>query len=170
MIEIKCPYSRKIVNDYIPPKYLMQIYGQLAVCELEECDYIECDFKTFESIEDYLTNISSDSKIKHGIIAEYMNDNKEYHYLYSNAYLTPNDAIKDIEEQISHEKSCNLLKLTPWHLNTINVQRVMFKQSEWDNIEPKISNFWNLVEEYKTHPPPPPEKESKKIKFIDDDD
>ena len=54
MIEIKCPYSRKIVDGYIPEKYKMQIQGQLAVCNLTECDYIECYFKEFQNELDFL--------------------------------------------------------------------------------------------------------------------
>jgi len=40
MIEIKCPYKRKIVDGEIPEKYQYQIQGQLAVCKLNDCDYI----------------------------------------------------------------------------------------------------------------------------------
>ena len=49
MIEIKCPYSRKIIDNVIPEKYKLQIQGQLAVCNLNECDYVECKFETFEN-------------------------------------------------------------------------------------------------------------------------
>ena len=41
MLEIKCPFKRKI-DGAIPEQYWMQIQGQLEVCDLEECDYLEC--------------------------------------------------------------------------------------------------------------------------------
>jgi hypothetical protein len=44
MVEIKCPWRRKI-NGEIPLQYYYQIQGQLAVCALEECDYFECEFQ-----------------------------------------------------------------------------------------------------------------------------
>lgn len=165
MIEIKCPYSRKIVDGFIPPKYKMQIQGQLAVCELSECDYIECDFKTFESMVDYLAQDTS--TLNHGIIAEYIN-NGEYSYLYSDPNLTPQDSLANIQKQIDANKSHHVNKLIPWKLNEMNVQRVAFNATDWQNTVPKINEFWNQVEEYKLCPPP--EQEVKKIQFIDDNE
>lgn len=43
MVEIKCPWRRKIDGE-IPVQYYLQIQGQLAVCGLQECDYFECEF------------------------------------------------------------------------------------------------------------------------------
>ena len=57
MIEIKCPYSREIKDKVIPDKYYYQMQGQMAVCELDICDYIECKFKTFNNIDEYIENI-----------------------------------------------------------------------------------------------------------------
>ena len=66
MIEIKCPYSRKIISDKIPDKYQYQIQGQLAVCKLQECDYIECEFGSYTSENEYLDAIIDDNyKIKY---------------------------------------------------------------------------------------------------------
>ena len=44
MLEIKCPWRRKIVEGEVPMQYYYQIQAQLAVCELTECDYFECEF------------------------------------------------------------------------------------------------------------------------------
>ena len=43
MLEIKCPWRRKI-DGTVPLQYYYQIQGQLAVCGLDECDYFECEF------------------------------------------------------------------------------------------------------------------------------
>jgi putative phage-type endonuclease len=43
MLEIKCPWRRKI-NGEVPLQYYYQIQGQLDVCGLDECDYFECEF------------------------------------------------------------------------------------------------------------------------------
>ena len=47
MLEIKCPYSRKI-DGVIKPEYFSQMQGQLEVCDLEYCDFLECDFQKFD--------------------------------------------------------------------------------------------------------------------------
>lgn len=46
MVEIKCPWRRKISPGDVPLQYYYQIQGQLEVCGLEECDYFECEFQT----------------------------------------------------------------------------------------------------------------------------
>lgn len=168
MIEIKCPYSRKIIEDFIPAKYYMQIQGQLAVCNLKECDYIECDFKTFNSHEEYLSNVGNDL-VNHGVIAEYKTSNNEYSYLYSDTNLSPCDAISNIQEQI---KTCitdnTFSKLITWQLVEMKIQRVKFDEKEWTDIDNKITIFWDKVEQMKIDPPII-QKSKKRIKFIDDE-
>ena len=173
MIEIKCPYSRKIIDTYIPEKYLMQIQGQLAVCNLNECDYIECKFLIIEEseyVEQFGTSDSDD--IKHGIIAEYISKKGEYTYLYSDNNKNAADNINDIYNKMrafdedSKDSENNIyeyVKLNYWKLDKINTQRVIFNKNEWGNISDKINIFWEKVERFKLNP-------IEKIKFINDDD
>ena len=54
MLEIKCPSSRAITG-VIPSYYWCQVQGQLEVCELDRCDFLECKLKnTWE--EEYLAD------------------------------------------------------------------------------------------------------------------
>lgn len=166
MLEIKCLYSRKIKNGVIPPKYYLQIQGQLAVCELKECDYIECDFSPLNK-EEYLNLIDENQKINHGIIIEYKKDG-EYYYDYSNPYLTPKEALENINKK-NHDY---FVKYTYWKLNEMYVQRVIFDETKWNNeLVPKINNFWEKVIECRNLPI---EEErvikKEKVQFIQDDD
>lgn len=172
MVEIKCPFSRKIKKDVIPEKYFYQMQGQLAVCNLTECDYVECEFKTFDNDDEY-TNFINEKKYDNknfGIIAEfYDNLNHKYFYLYSNEYLSKEDCIIDINKQIENNKKDYLqfIKLTKWVLNEIYIQKVEFDKDLWDTIPLKINNFWKKVEEFK-HLPIEYKETKKKIKFIED--
>ena len=180
MIEIKCPYSRVIKDGYVPSKYYMQIQGQLAVCSLKECDYIECDFKSYESIYKYLEDIESNydnMTTKHGIIAEYKNRNTgEYFYLYSDSYLTASNVIDNINKQVVDFDKKNeegtgefdYIKLTPWRLEKMNVQRVYFDEKLWEETVPKITAFWDKVEECKKLPIEEV-RQKLKFQFIKDD-
>lgn len=181
MIEIKCPYSRDIIDNSIPYKYYMQIQGQLAVCQLEQCDYIECDFETFVSVTRYKEVIDPDEKTKHGIIAEYKNrETDEFEYIYSREYTRPADAAADIEEKMKAFASTRpdilFIKLTPWRLKHINVQRVGFDKELWETTVPKITGFWNKVVAYKENKTDVPAKAPKAAKkttkyvFISDED
>lgn len=160
MIEIKCPYSREIKDKVIPDKYYYQMQGQMAVCELDICDYIECKFKTFNNIDEYIENIKKlyendngndnendngnendidykhDNDYKHGIIAEL----KDHSYIYS----TPNQNYND---NIDEMKKINDAKYVYWYLDIINVQRVYFDKDKWNNkIVKKIADYWKLYE------------------------
>ncbi len=176
MLEIKCPYSRKIMDGVIPDKYRMQIQGQLAVCKLKECDYIECIFKSIENEEDYL---ELDDTIKHGVIAEFYNSKGEYVYYYSEPNQTPKECLEEITNNRNNyineygsaangaNVSLKFSKYTYWKLDEMIVQRVIFNANEWVNIIPKINAFWETVEEYKMLPI---EIGIKKYKFVDDND
>jgi len=174
MIEIKCPYSRKIIDKVIPEKYKLQIQGQLAVCNLNECDYVECKFEVFEDENTYLEELSHELLYGHGVIAEYCYKKGEYYYLYSDEYLTPEKSIEniillkntfDLENNDDIKPKFN--KLIYWKIEKINTQRVKFDKEEWVKIVPKINEFWNKVEEYKLMPI---ENNIKKYKFIEDND
>jgi len=172
MLEIKCPYSRKIMDGVIPDKYRMQIQGQLAVCKLKECDYIECIFKSIENEEDYL---ELDNTANHGVVAEFYNSKGEYVYYYSEPNKTPKECLEEITNNHNNyiknynntNGSLKFSKYTYWKLDEMIVQRVIFNADEWINIIPKINAFWETVEEYKMLPI---EIGIKKYKFVDDDD
>lgn len=175
MIEIKCPYSRKIKDGFIPPKYHMQMQGQLAVCDLEECDFLECDFKEFKDLEEYLSSIDESSILDHGVIAEFgVPETDSYYYIYSSEKLTPQECLNELEKKITdklkEDDTVIFNKLIPWKLQELNVQRVYFDKTEWCNISPKIEKFWEKVEECKKLPVEYKKKEPKRIEFIKEED
>lgn len=172
MLEIKCPYSRKIVDGVIPEKYKMQIQGQLAVCKLKECDYIECVFKSLDSAEEYVESVADDTVEKHGVIAEFYNQKGEYVYYYSETNQTPKECVAEICDRLCIASICKdqhlkFSKYTYWRLDEMIIQRVVFNAKAWETIVPKINTFWESVEEYKMLPI---EEGLKKFKFVDDDD
>jgi hypothetical protein len=136
MIEIKCPYSRKIIDGNIPEKYYYQIQGQLAVCKLYKCDYIECEFIIYEKEEEYIeSNIENDNYL-HGIIAE-KKINGEFVYIYSNENQSCNENIKEMNKYIKEN-----YKLNYWKLEIINIQEVDFDKEKWNNfIIDKIKTY-----------------------------
>lgn len=177
MIEIKCPYSRKIKKNVIPEKYYYQIQGQLAVCNLSECDYVECDFGTINNENDYIKYVSDNNlnNKNHGIIAEYYSlNNNQYKYLYSNSYLSSDKCIKDINEKIDifNDDDFKYQKKIYWYLKEIYIQRVNFNENLWSEIPEKINKFWSIVNESKTLPIEYKKENKKPIKynFVDDTD
>ncbi len=143
MIEIKCPIKRKIIDGQIPDKYYYQIQGQLAVCNLKNCDYIECEFVDFDNEEEYLEAIKEhDNKgenYKHGIIAE-IKVKSDYEYNYSTNNQTGELNLKEMNE--FKRKG---YKLIYWKLKLINIQKVVFNEDKWKNeISEKINKFYDI--------------------------
>ena len=52
MVEIKCPPKRKFTKT-CPPHYLMQVQGQLEVCDLDHCDFFQVKIEEYEDYDDY---------------------------------------------------------------------------------------------------------------------
>jgi len=158
MIEIKCPIKRKIIDGVIPDKYYYQIQGQLAVCNLKDCDYIECEFSEFESEEEYLSGVEEVEDYRDGIIAE-MKIKNDYDYKYSTDNQNAKTTIKEMKSY--KDKGYRLIY---WKLNLINIQKVSFDETKWNNeIVKKIHNFHDVYMKEK--------KEYNSLnQFIDDDD
>lgn len=55
MVEVKCPYQRRI-NREVPYQYYCQIQGQLDVCRLRHCDYLECEFDRYTNEHEFLSD------------------------------------------------------------------------------------------------------------------
>jgi putative phage-type endonuclease len=93
MIEIKCPFQRKILytgqikGEICPDYYWCQVQLQLECCDLDECDFVQCNIEEYNSRAEYLadTSESCDYKSKkygleRGVLIELMptklNDNE----------------------------------------------------------------------------------------------
>lgn len=151
MIEIKCPYKREIIDKVIPDKYYYQMQGQMAVCELDLCDYVECKFITIDETEYKNMNMNDDENYKHGIIAEF----KDNTYIYS----TSNQSITECIDEMNKHNNCLFIY---WKLDLINTQRVTFDSNKWNNvILKKIKTYVDLYEI---------EKNKSKNLFIEDSD
>jgi putative phage-type endonuclease len=150
MIEIKCPYRRKITGE-VPSYYELQMQGQLSVCELYECDFIECDMQEFTDQEGYELSIDAAEVKDHGVIAEFRDHgNTMIHYEYSDPYLTPRQAFQSMQKRtakyLKEHPDMYLFRFRPWQLRFMSVRRIMYDSSRWDNmIAPAIQSFWKDV-------------------------
>lgn len=146
MTEIKCPYKRKITGE-VPDYYELQMQGQMAVCNLKECDYIECDMQVFESYDDYYL-IVEDSCNDHGVICEFRRGNDTY-YEYSDPLLTAAEAQAWAREFASRtmrqDPDTQLVKIHHWRLRNMFVKRIYFDEKRWAETAEGIEQFWKDV-------------------------
>ena len=131
MLEIKCPYSRKIEEGVPPIWYWTQMQIQLAVADLDQCDFLECEIKevdleTFKSL-----NPKGNQDL--GILLNKVSepDNSETKYIYPPDHL---DTIDDFINWSSNTISGLDVQVVPiyyfiqkWFV--VNV----YRRQEWFN-------------------------------------
>lgn len=128
MLEIKCPYKRKKTEE-IPEQYYIQIQGQLEVCNLEECDYLECYIIEYNSRDEM--KLDEQCKYK-GVVYEYNDSKYEYGYL------------DDVDFEKKDYNCVYYYGIKDHFLRRVYRDRVMF--SELINL---LSDVWKNVIEYR---------------------
>lgn len=157
MLEIKCPSSRKITG-ITPPYYWCQVQGQLEVCELDRCDFLECSFKEYENETDYLNDHYENNylmnKFGHekGIVVEFFKkSDKTFYYDYSPVCLIGDDLEiwkKNIIEK--HENNNTMFStFSYWYLQEVSCIPIYRNQEWFNNAKVELEIFWNKVLKYR---------------------
>lgn len=144
LIEIKCPFRREI-NGILPFYYYIQIQIQLEVCQVDNCDYLECDFQETSDIEEIL-------EMENCLICGYRD------------MATNKLVIADSVEHLESLQSENLLYfyLNNFFLSTIPRDRdwfaaaLPFFQKAYDEWQEQKTKSIDLSEEVKVLSPSPP--------------
>ena len=161
MLEIKCPYSRQISG--IPLyKYWCQVQGQLEVCDLDRCDFLECTFKEYDNEEEYLNDYYDNNGVpiyylnnygyeKGSIIQFYRKNNKTFYYKYSPVNIIGNELEKWKMDTISNETSDNVIysQIYYWYLKETSCIPI-YRNQEWFHSNKHVFEvFWNTVLKYR---------------------
>jgi putative phage-type endonuclease len=178
MLEIKCPFSR-IIDGKIKTEYYHQMQEQMAVCEFDKCDFLECRFEETSEMcfwdDFYYYNEDDNINREKGIIMSCLNlDEEELEYIYSPIeYITDVNLMKNWEqttiEKLRNSNNKIYMYNTYWYCIKYNCQLVE-RDPTWitDNY-PILQKFWDDVILYrkigvdKLH-----EKMKKKYCFSDD--
>jgi putative phage-type endonuclease len=147
MLEIKCPYKRKIeVGGEVPKQYYYQIQGQLEVCGLTDCDYFEGQFNLYKTREDFE---EADDGLYKGVIVE----TRPGQYLYSNVSIDPKHTLDWLDEYLEGDEEDNqYIDIKFWYLSHYNLQRVKLDKAFVEENLDKLEVFWNNIVEYRNNP------------------
>ena len=157
MLEIKCPYKRKI-DGKILEQYYYQIQGQLEVCGLDECDFLECEFHSYKDNEEQFLN-DDDNLNEYGIIISYKNeDEEEYKYKYSKLDDTKINMIDWKDSVISEFDILVDFEIEYWKIKKYHCQRVYRDINFFDEEIQDINKLWERIQYYR--------KEENKAEFI----
>lgn len=137
MLEIKCPMKRKITGE-IPTQYYYQIQGQLDVCGLDECDYLECTFAIVPTVEEWLP-----TKIR-GVFHRDPNTDE---ITYKDPLL-PNEQVP----QNYTDSSAQGIPPTFWVLQEYNLKRVTKDKAFMKKIIKGLEKVWAQITHYRENP------------------
>lgn len=157
MVEIKCPPKRKFTKS-VPAHYLMQVQGQLEVCDLDECDFFQVKIEEYNSYEDYCNDIFEiDGNVQNGrthlnypkgIVITFKKDEK-----LSYEYFQLNKSNIEIEKIVEEYKSKeNMFEIKYWKIERYECTLVKRDRDWWIENVSKILDFYNDLTEYKNSP------------------
>ena len=185
MLEIKCPTQRPITG-FVPKYYYYQVQGQLEVCDLDYCDFLECKIVEYNSEDEYFLDgdfeYTNDNKEK-GILIELHDYSLEKSiYKYADYGISYDDYLiwsNNIIESVLDDDNLEYIQTSFWRLEEYSCILLNRNRELWSNIEPKILKFWDDVLHYREKGcdeiNQPPKKKQRKIKkdtllFLDDSD
>jgi putative phage-type endonuclease len=161
MLEIKCPPKRKFTKA-VPPHYMMQMQGQLEVCDLEECDFLQVKLEEYENYDDYKSDIHTDSnkigftseELPKGYTITYLKppDNNKFHYLYCPLFSSNSqiDIWKEEQLQFLEENNYTFKEEKFWKITRYECTLAKRNKEWWSNSVSDIYQFYKDLLFYKT--------------------
>ncbi len=167
MIEIKCPFRRKITG--VPPLYYyIQVQLQLEVCDLEYCDFVEYEFTEFESEEEFLDDETLDQKVfNKGIFIKVEKlenkdipcDPSQIQYIYPEKEFLDKEQdllkwaevqMKNLPEMIDEKFKKEIIKITPvyWKVTDKSIVRIKRDKGWFENTRPVLEREYNNLVYY----------------------
>jgi len=115
MVEYKCPW-RRVITGEIPYEYGVQMQGQMSVCRLSECDFVECALEKINNEQAYVERHKG-MRTNHGVIVEWKAADGTLSYDYSPANLVPEDALRwarrTASAKMKEDATLNMISMSP---------------------------------------------------------
>ena len=161
MLEIKCPTGRPITG-YCPEYYWAQVQGQLEVCDLRYCDFVECNIEEYKSSDDFFNDVgetpfyNSNGMEKGVIVDDYDLELKKEVFYYGRLGMDRKEIEQwesKIIDKIMANDNLEYQQTSYWKLTKYNALLIE-RQLEWWNTFalPKINQYWSDVLEHRKKP------------------
>lgn len=146
LVEVKNPVSRKLTG--IPKKdYWVQMQHQMEVCDLNECDFLETIFKSYENENEFNNDgtfiTTADGKRK-GIMIRFY-DNKEPIYEYAPLNITKPEFEVWYAETMDKNKHLTWIENIYWYLEDISIVLVTRNEKWYNKALPKMIETWDTI-------------------------
>jgi len=188
LLEIKCPATRKIIQKggehaICPIYYWVQVQMQLQCCQLNSCDFWQCNIKEYNNRTDFIKDSGTESfRTKLGrekgciiqiIPKKFGSDKIDSIYEHASFIYPPKIemTIKEVDNWILHsinelDEEYYLDKIIYWYLENSNCCEIS-RDDEWfeDNLH-IMKKIWNYVKFFRNNP----SKANELIEFIDENE
>jgi putative phage-type endonuclease len=160
MLEIKCPWRRKIAEGEVPLQYYYQIQAQLAVCGLDECDFFEVElFEVEGPYDDAWDDRRVEREYERGVLVEWQKrpaaegqppEPPTYAYPPRVAGGSRDDLEAWVEgERAKADGSRSVMREHWWVLRRRSTSRVMFDPAFSDDMFKRLAAVWGRTIEYR---------------------
>lgn len=154
MLEIKCPKARKIDPVAPPLYYWIQMQIQLEVCDLQYCDFLECEIEEFTDETAFLEYAISEGQ-EIGIVLQVLTDTQvtriqgapdtkdtELKFIYPPIELVTKTDYINWKNSISETQN---IKPTYYLISKYNIMRVPRDKDWFNSVKDEIKSTWALV-------------------------
>ena len=147
LLEIKNPVSDRLLNGIPKKDYWIQMQIQMEVWCLDECDFLETRFKTYETEDEYdkdgTFQKTKDDKYK-GIILQF-HDGHEPIYEYPPFQLTKKEFEKWSDKCIEKNSNLSWIGYTYWYLDKFSCALILRNKEWFQEIKPLLENVWDTI-------------------------
>ena len=130
LIEIKCPYTRKVGGD-IPFDYWVQMQIQMEVADIDECEYVECELV---SKRPGMSTVDLSGCKMTGSVYLWANEEGAFMYEY---------------EPVTSKPGWTLVEEIPWGLSKFHNKVVRRDRAWYESTHIWREAFWNDVDRVK---------------------
>lgn len=174
MLEIKCPPKRVFTKE-VPKHYWMQMQGQLEVCDLEECDFLQVKIEEYFDVNEYeqdllldpntnmIVNGKTSENLPKGLVIAYSLKKKETDkfdilYEYSPWSMPLNELLDWRDKTVTYleekykendELDFSIYEIKWWKITRYECTLVRRDKEWWLETVPEIIRFWDEVEHYR---------------------
>ena len=149
MVEIKNVVNRVI--DGVPSMaYWTQMQVQMETCDLDTCDFVETQFKEYESADIFWEEVTKNPLVKKGIVIMFENTfNQQIIYKFMPLYipLTTEYSSKWIESIKTEmiEENYTWKETQYWYLDIFSCVTVRRNRRWFHSLIPIVENIWKTI-------------------------
>ncbi len=161
LVEIKCPPSRELTGKACP-QYWAQMQGQMEICNIDKCFYLECKFEEYSVDEEYYNDNHNGDYMKNGlgmekgIVIVFMNRfTNDYVYRYSKLGIRREEYqewYQVMRKEVMKDYKMIYLETTYWKLIQVNCIPIK-RDKEWfeKTALPELTACWKEIMHYRTN-------------------